>query len=73
MAELRYKFMIRPVSGFHIPADVTISYDTKRDEPDTMHGSVIISRELTDAEMFHFDIYPVGYTAKDIKAVEVRR
>lgn len=70
---IRYKFMLRPIDQYSAPPDVVMYYDTKREEPDTQHGSIELSRDLTDAEMFRFDIYPAHYAPKDIKAVAARR
>lgn len=69
----RYKFMLRPISSFNLPADIAILYHTKQEELDTPHGSVVLSRKLTDQEMFRFDVYPVEYTVADIRAVAARR
>lgn len=69
----RYKFMLRPVSSFHIPHGVECIAGTHRAEPDTPHGSVELSRELTATEMRHFDVYPAHWSAADIKTLLAER
>lgn len=75
----RYAFMLRPISSFHVPPDVSIvesdgtpttatvripsdgsAYGkVKTIETRVLHGTATLSRELTDSEQRHFDVYPV--------------
>ena len=64
----RYKFMLRPISSYHLPQGVAWSHQepTTLREHSTPHGSVLLSRELTQDEMRRFDVYPLAWAGEDI-------